>query len=69
IGVHNFHDTQNALPPSNFFDRNRSTLWGFILPYIEQPAAFEIIKKSYDPSWGAFVTFDTMRNTKLNDAE
>jgi prepilin-type N-terminal cleavage/methylation domain-containing protein len=69
IGIHNFHDTQQGLPPSNFFDQNRSTLWGFILPYIEQQAAFEIIQKSYDADWGPFVTFDGMWNTKLTDAE
>jgi hypothetical protein len=67
LGIHNFHDTQNALPPSNFFDENRSTLWGFILPYIEQQAAFEIIKKSYDADWGPFVTFNGMWKDKIND--
>ncbi|MDR1958647.1 MAG: DUF1559 domain-containing protein [Planctomycetaceae bacterium] len=69
LGIHNFHDTRNALPPSNFFDQNRSTLFGFILPYIEQQAAFEIIKKSYDADWGPYVTFNTMWNTKLTDDE
>ena len=69
LGIHMFHDTQNALPPSNFFDWNRATLFGFIYPYIEQNANYEIISKSYDADWGPFVTFDGMWFNKLTDAE
>ncbi|MDR3109088.1 MAG: DUF1559 domain-containing protein, partial [Planctomycetaceae bacterium] len=69
LGIHSFHDTRNAMPPSNFFDENRSTVFGFIYPYIEQPALYDIIEKSYDTGWGKFVTFKDMFNTKLNDAE
>jgi prepilin-type N-terminal cleavage/methylation domain-containing protein len=69
LGIHNFHDTKNALPPSNFFDENRSTLWGLILPYIEQQAAFEIIQKNYDADWGPFVTFNGMWNGKITSTE
>jgi prepilin-type N-terminal cleavage/methylation domain-containing protein len=65
LGIHNFHDTRKALPPSNFFDLNRSTLFGFLYPYIEQAALFEIIEKSYDPGWGNYVTWHNMWHTHL----
>jgi prepilin-type N-terminal cleavage/methylation domain-containing protein len=35
IGVHNFRDTQTALPPVNLF-YERPTIFMFLLPYIEQ---------------------------------
>ena len=60
LGIHNFHDSRKALPPSNFFDLNRSTLFGFLFPYIEQAALFEIIEKSYEPGWGNYVTWHNM---------
>ena len=69
LGIHNFHDSRNAMPPSNFFDHNRSTLFGMLYPYIEQAALFEIIQKSYDPGWGPLVTFNEFWNTKITDQE
>ena len=62
LGIHNFHDSRNGMVPSNFFDHNRSTMWGLLYPYIEQQALFEIIQKSYDPNWGPLVTFDGFWN-------
>ena len=58
LGIHNFHDSRRGMVPSNFFDHNRSTMWGLLYPYIEQAALFEIIQKSYDPGWGPLVTFN-----------
>jgi prepilin-type N-terminal cleavage/methylation domain-containing protein len=69
LGIHNFHDTQDALPPSNFLNYARSTAWGFILPYVEQQAAFEIIQKNYQADWGPYVTWQNWWNSKLTDAE
>ncbi|MGL6196606.1 MAG: DUF1559 domain-containing protein [Thermoguttaceae bacterium] len=65
LAIHNFHDARNALPPSNFFDHNRSTLFGFLYPYIEQTALHDIIYQSYDPGWGNYVTYDGMWNGKI----
>jgi len=69
LGIHNFHDTKKAIPPSNFFDHNRSTLFGFLYPYIEQTSLFDIVQKSYDPGWGPFVTFHTWWNERLTAEE
>ncbi len=69
LGIHNFHDSRNGIVPSNFFDHNRSTMWGLIYPYIEQAALFEIIQKNYDPGWGPLVTFDGFWNGKITDEE
>ena len=41
IAIHNFHDTYDALPPSNFYGNFRVTFWGFIYPYMEQVALWE----------------------------
>ena len=62
LGIHNFHDSRNGMVPSNFFDNNRSTMWGLIYPYIEQLALFEIIQRNYDPAWGPLVTFNGFWN-------
>jgi prepilin-type N-terminal cleavage/methylation domain-containing protein len=40
IAVHNFHDTQMALPPIVLY-ADRPNFWAFILPYIEQQNLFE----------------------------
>ena len=65
LGIHNFHDSRKAVPPSNFFDLNRSTLFGFLYPYIEQAPLFEIIERSYEPGWGNYVTWHSMWRTYL----
>ena len=65
LAIHNFHDSRKSIPPSNFFDLNRTTLFGFLYPYIEQAALFEIIEKSYDPGWGNYVTWHNMWVDKL----
>jgi prepilin-type N-terminal cleavage/methylation domain-containing protein len=39
IGVHNFHDTRNGLPPVTICSNGDSSLvsfWGMIYPFIEQ---------------------------------
>ena len=41
IAIHNFHDTYDALPPSNYYANFRITMWGFIYPYMEQQALWE----------------------------
>ena len=63
LGIHNFHDTRKAIPPSNFFDWNRATLFGFLYPYIEQAALYDIIEKSYQDDWGKFVTWHNQWRT------
>ena len=62
LGIHNYHDTRGGIVPSNFFDHNRSTMWGLIFPYIEQQAVYEIITRSLNPDWGPYVTFDGFWN-------
>ncbi|MDR1382556.1 MAG: DUF1559 domain-containing protein [Planctomycetaceae bacterium] len=40
LAVHNFHDTQNGLPPSAIYTQKPS-FWGLIYPYLEQQALYE----------------------------
>ena len=42
IGIHNFHDSKNGLPPSGLKNKNAG-FWFLILPFIEQPGAYEIV--------------------------
>jgi hypothetical protein len=42
IGVHNFHDSKQGLPPSGLKDFNAG-FWCLIYPFIEQQALYEII--------------------------
>jgi prepilin-type N-terminal cleavage/methylation domain-containing protein len=46
IGVHNFHDSKNGLPPMGAGNSNPGTLWyvsfwGLILPFLEQESLWE----------------------------
>ncbi|MDR1382991.1 MAG: DUF1559 domain-containing protein [Planctomycetaceae bacterium] len=47
LGVHNFHDSQNAVVPSCIFN-NRPSFWGLIYPFIEQNALYEILGSKHD---------------------
>jgi hypothetical protein len=47
IGVHNFHDTLNGLPPS-VLCQYRMSLFVFIFPYIEQQSLYDIILTTED---------------------
>ena len=42
LGIHNFHDSQRGLPPATV-GWHRSTMWGLILPYMEQSANYDVI--------------------------
>ena len=42
LGIHNFHDSQRGLPPATI-GWHRSTMWGVILPYMEQTANYDMI--------------------------
>ena len=69
LAVHNFHDRAKALPPSNFFDSARVTVWGFLYPSIEQTALYEIINQSYNDDWGPFVTFNGWWRDHTNEEQ
>jgi hypothetical protein len=48
IGVHNFHDTRIGLPPLSLGSRKwdeaqRITMWGLILPFVEQQPLYDFI--------------------------
>jgi prepilin-type N-terminal cleavage/methylation domain-containing protein/prepilin-type processing-associated H-X9-DG protein len=43
IAVHNFHDTQNGLPPTSTGGTWRPSFWVLILPYMEQTSLHENI--------------------------
>jgi len=45
IGVHNFHDTRNALPPICIF-AYRPTATVLILPFVEQVALYEMFQET-----------------------
>jgi len=58
LAVHNFHDSANALPPSNFYDFSRATVWVHIFPFLEQASLYEIVKKVHvynNTTYGAFM--------------
>jgi hypothetical protein len=42
LGVHHFHDTYKALPPSSIFNQKPS-FWALIYPYIEQQSLYEMM--------------------------
>jgi prepilin-type N-terminal cleavage/methylation domain-containing protein len=44
IGVHNFHDTKNGLPPVGAgITRWNVSFWGLILPFLEQESLWELV--------------------------
>ena len=45
LGIHNFHDSRKGLPPATI-GWHRSTMWGIILPYMEQTANYDVILNS-----------------------
>ncbi|MGL4944462.1 MAG: DUF1559 domain-containing protein [Thermoguttaceae bacterium] len=47
LGVHNFHDTRNGLPPSSV-GRCRPPAQFMLAPFMEQTAAWEILMKNTD---------------------
>jgi prepilin-type N-terminal cleavage/methylation domain-containing protein len=42
LGIHNFHDSRKGLPPATI-GWHRSTMWGIILPYMEQTANYDVL--------------------------
>ena len=62
LAIHNFHDSRKGIPPSNYMDYHRATMWGLIYPYIEQAPLYEIITVDYGRKffnswdWGPLVT-------------
>jgi hypothetical protein len=53
IGIHNFHDTKNALPPSQTVNYGRST-FSEIFPFLEQNNLYAIMQDHnglYDKTW------------------
>jgi prepilin-type N-terminal cleavage/methylation domain-containing protein len=60
LAVHNFHDTQNGLPPSTIGylgtdpyntaaeKQGRATFWVFILPFMEQQTLHDFVKEKSD---------------------
>jgi len=67
LAIHNFHDGRKSLPPAIYGDLNRSTLWGFILPYLEQNAAHEILVRRDDATNGPYVTWANRWNNLTAD--
>jgi prepilin-type N-terminal cleavage/methylation domain-containing protein len=48
LAVHNFHDTQNGLPPVGFGSSAmggamRTTIWALILPFAEQQSLYDFL--------------------------
>ena len=56
LAVHNFHDAQKALPPSNFYGNFRATFWAFLYPYMEQQALWESLNTVRNAGWGKMYT-------------
>ncbi|MDO5553853.1 MAG: DUF1559 domain-containing protein [Planctomycetia bacterium] len=51
LAIHNFHDVRQGIPPCNIIDEYTSSMWGFILPYMEQASLYELIA-STNNAWG-----------------
>ncbi len=51
LAIHNFHDTQGALPPAAI-DTYRMTLWPLLYPYIEKNSLYDIIVSTVDTLGG-----------------
>jgi len=47
LAVHNFHDTQTALPPLIIF-AYRPSLYMFLYPYVEQQAFYDFLVSNHD---------------------
>ena len=56
LAVHNFHDAQRSLPPSNFYGNFRATFWAFLYPYMEQQALWESLNTVRVGHWGKLYT-------------
>ena len=56
LAVHNFHDTHNALPPSNFYGNFRATFWAFLYPFEEQTALWDSLNTVRNAGWGKLYT-------------
>jgi prepilin-type N-terminal cleavage/methylation domain-containing protein len=63
IGVHNFNGTMNALPPTHLGQYKRVTFWFFILPFIEQQAAYEVLASKTN---GLGTTIETNSTDRTN---
>lgn len=50
LGIHNFHDVQNGLPPAAAGEWQCS-IWGLIYPYIEQPALYDFLTARGIAEW------------------
>jgi len=71
LAIHNFHDSRKGIPPSNYMESNRMSMWGFIYPYIEQAACYEIATSYVPTEWWIrplVTNADFWRDT-LNDAQ
>ncbi|MDR1925998.1 MAG: DUF1559 domain-containing protein [Planctomycetaceae bacterium] len=64
IGIHNFHDTQNGLPPVTLHG-SKGTFLHLIYPYIEQSALYD---KVTDPATGFLATPAASSTEKSGDA-
>ncbi|MGL4943309.1 MAG: DUF1559 domain-containing protein [Thermoguttaceae bacterium] len=47
LGVHNFHDTNNGLPPG-IIARYRFSMFPLIFPFMEQTALYDLLLSTYD---------------------
>ncbi|MDR0337468.1 MAG: DUF1559 domain-containing protein [Planctomycetaceae bacterium] len=69
IGVHNFHDTMNGLPPICLYttstanattDQQRPTFWMLIYPFVEQAALYDKLTSYQTGSSPVVVGFDNV---------
>jgi prepilin-type N-terminal cleavage/methylation domain-containing protein len=56
IGIHNFHDTRNGIPPYVVYDTNRCTAWGLLYPYIEKQALYDNLMTPYQSGAAVLTT-------------
>jgi type II secretory pathway pseudopilin PulG len=74
LAIHNFHDSRNGIVPSGVFNQNRTSSFGLLYPFIEQPALYEIV--STDPNInssggyrGGYVTSNWWWNNTLSEPQ
>jgi type II secretory pathway pseudopilin PulG len=70
LAIHNFHDSRNGIVPSGVFNQNRTSSFGLLYPFIEQPALYEIVStEPYAGVSAGYVTQNAWWNNTLTEEQ
>ena len=59
LAIHNYHDLQGHYPPSSVMFPKRHNLFAFLLPHLEERAAYE--KYDFQKHWSAVANYEATR--------